>query len=246
MKTIAALIAGLILSTATFVGGLFTALVFLNAGEPEHRLGEQDTAALWTTEPVGVDKAAQSFERLPARPVSKERTVAASSKAGTGARAVNSLASTEDSSTREPVVDPVTTGAVETSEPGTEASRPTWRTTAHSEWCARRYRSYDAADNSYRPYGGGRKACRSPYSDVAATDTAPGISEEASAATTVAQEQPADEDLSKVDQASLDEAPDSYVDSEQHIRSCFARYRSYRPEDNTYQPFDGGARRQCR
>jgi ubiquitin len=26
---------------------------------------------------------------------------------------------------------------------------------------------------------------------------------------------------------------------------CYARYRSYRVEDNTYQPFDGGPRRQC-
>lgn len=28
-------------------------------------------------------------------------------------------------------------------------------------------------------------------------------------------------------------------------QSCFARYRSYRVEDNSYQPFDGGPRRQC-
>ncbi|MBP1882859.1 BA14K family protein [Sinorhizobium mexicanum] len=29
-----------------------------------------------------------------------------------------------------------------------------------------------------------------------------------------------------------------------HTRWCYARYRSYRPSDNTYQPY-GGPRRQC-
>ncbi|OHV88779.1 hypothetical protein ORS3428_17720 [Mesorhizobium sp. ORS 3428] len=30
-----------------------------------------------------------------------------------------------------------------------------------------------------------------------------------------------------------------------HIAYCFSRYRSYDPQDNTYQPYDGGPRRQC-
>lgn len=34
----------------------------------------------------------------------------------------------------------------------------------HERWCAGRYRSYRAADNSYQPYGGPRRACRSPFS----------------------------------------------------------------------------------
>ncbi len=33
----------------------------------------------------------------------------------------------------------------------------------HWQWCAARYRSYDARDNTYRSYGGGRRTCRSPY-----------------------------------------------------------------------------------
>lgn len=33
----------------------------------------------------------------------------------------------------------------------------------HGQWCAARYRSYDARDNTYRSYGGGRRTCRSPY-----------------------------------------------------------------------------------
>lgn len=34
---------------------------------------------------------------------------------------------------------------------------------AHYQWCDRRYRSYRAADNSFQPYHGPRRACVSPY-----------------------------------------------------------------------------------
>ncbi|KSV85059.1 hypothetical protein N183_01110 [Sinorhizobium sp. Sb3] len=34
----------------------------------------------------------------------------------------------------------------------------------HVQWCANRYRSYRAYDNSYQPYGGPRQQCYSPYS----------------------------------------------------------------------------------
>ena len=65
--------------------------------------------------------------------------------------------------------------------------------------------------------------------------------------TAMSEEQPTiEDDLPSVDRVSLANASDAASDSEEHIRSCFARYRSYRPEDNSYQPFDGGPRRQCR
>ncbi|WP_363220799.1 BA14K family protein [Mesorhizobium sp.] len=47
---------------------------------------------------------------------------------------------------------------------------------------------------------------------------------------------------------------DGYVPSQEagaawlppdHVQYCFSRYRSYRPEDNSYQPYSGGPRRQC-
>ena len=219
MKTIAALIAGLLLSLTTFVAGLAIALTFLNAGEPEHRLDSQNIAALWPAEPVAVDKASQSFERLPARPAPKEQKVAVMRKAGTGAKP---------------------------KRPETEVSPRTWKTVAHVEWCSRRYRSYSAEDNSYRPYGGGRRACQSPYSTVAAAEPAD-IDETTQTVTTVSEEQPAKEDEQPVvDQVALESTTGANPDSEEHIMSCFARYRSYRPEDNTYQPLNGGPRRQCR
>ncbi|WP_247646208.1 BA14K family protein [Labrenzia sp. VG12] len=33
----------------------------------------------------------------------------------------------------------------------------------HYQWCDERYRSYRAADNSFQPYKGPRRACLSPY-----------------------------------------------------------------------------------
>lgn len=35
---------------------------------------------------------------------------------------------------------------------------------SHQSWCANRYRSYRAYDNTFQPYNGGRQQCVSPYS----------------------------------------------------------------------------------
>lgn len=34
---------------------------------------------------------------------------------------------------------------------------------AHVRWCHNRYRSYRASDNTFQPYHGPRRSCRSPY-----------------------------------------------------------------------------------
>ncbi|MFN4273239.1 MAG: BA14K family protein [Aliihoeflea sp.] len=34
---------------------------------------------------------------------------------------------------------------------------------AHVQWCYGRYRSYRASDNTFQPYNGPRRQCRSPY-----------------------------------------------------------------------------------
>ena len=34
---------------------------------------------------------------------------------------------------------------------------------AHVRWCYDRYRSYRASDNTFQPYNGPRRSCRSPY-----------------------------------------------------------------------------------
>jgi hypothetical protein len=37
------------------------------------------------------------------------------------------------------------------------------RPAAHVEWCAQRYRSYDVRTDTYQPYHGPRRFCRSPF-----------------------------------------------------------------------------------
>jgi len=245
MKMLAALIAGLLLSMTTFVAGLVIAITFLTAGEPEHPLDGKDVTTLWSTEPVAVEKTAQNFERLPARTVPKAQAVAALSQAATGARAALDATPSEARQENDPGVDPVVTGAI---DPQAEADKEqaTWRNSAHVDWCSRRYRSYDADTNSYRPYGGGTRACESPYSDVAAmTQPASADAEEATPENAawqdddaVVQEQPA------MQQATYQDSADPMADSD-HVQDCLSRYRSYRAADNSYQPFDGGPRRQC-
>ncbi|AEH87687.1 MULTISPECIES: BA14K family protein [Mesorhizobium] len=94
----------------------------------------------------------------------------------------------------------------------------------HLAWCANRYRSYNPDDNSYMSYSGQQRTCVSPY--LAADRTAPPAAE-----------------------ASYAEGPGlgayAAAGDDDHVASCFSRYRSYRPEDNSYQPYSGGPRRQC-
>lgn len=120
----------------------------------------------------------------------------------------------------EPEIDFLTTGSLV--EP--EVEQPATPSGAHVAWCSSQYRSYRPDDNSYISYSGEVRECISPYSD-AEVKLQEGISMQASAA----------EPSSSSDAGATAE----------HIDSCFARYRSYRPEDNTYQPYGGGPRRQC-
>lgn len=46
---------------------------------------------------------------------------------------------------------------------GAVADRPVRYGGSHVEWCANRYRSYRAYDNTYQPYNGPRRQCNSPY-----------------------------------------------------------------------------------
>ena len=43
------------------------------------------------------------------------------------------------------------------------APRHRARFSAHVEWCAGRYRSYDLRSDTWQPYDGPRATCRSPY-----------------------------------------------------------------------------------
>jgi BA14K-like protein len=42
-------------------------------------------------------------------------------------------------------------------------ARPSASGSSHIQWCANRYRSYRASDNTFQPYNGPRQQCNSPY-----------------------------------------------------------------------------------
>jgi len=85
----------------------------------------------------------------------------------------------------------------------------------HLRWCASRYRSFNPATNSYRSFSGEVRTCSPPLET-----TAP------------------------VSKYSKGQAARSSFVGERVATWCASRYRSYRPEDNTYQPH-GGPRRVC-
>ncbi|MER8651904.1 BA14K family protein [Mesorhizobium sp. M0586] len=123
-----------------------------------------------------------------------------------------------DIAAREPAQDP----ARQQPDPTvTGAIAPAELPPPHLAWCASRYRSYDLDDNSYMSYSGQQRTCVSPY--LAADRVAP-------------------REASYVEGAGAYAAAGGEPD---HVASCFSRYRSYRPEDNSYQPYSGGPRRQC-
>lgn len=96
---------------------------------------------------------------------------------------------------------------------------------AHVSWCADRYRSYTPNDNSYMSYSGQQRPCLSPYMNTAADQAA---------------QQPAEVSYVQGGAGPLVATSDL---SDDHVQSCFSRYRSYRPEDNSYQPYSCGPRR---
>ncbi|WP_292651228.1 BA14K family protein [Mesorhizobium sp.] len=96
---------------------------------------------------------------------------------------------------------------------------------------ASRYRSYRLSDDNYTSYNGEQRPCISLYLDAGPAERTA---------------QPPDDGASYVEAS--DTLPmDGYVPSQEagaawpwlppdHVQYCFSRYRSYRPEDNSYQP----------
>ncbi|WP_027030072.1 BA14K family protein [Mesorhizobium loti] len=181
-------------------------------------------AWLIVAKPVHQAKPADSVSQLwtkDAQPVDKtaqglERMAAA-------------LPAAPDAAARMQAPDPTNTGAAAPDEGEQQARLPS----AHVSWCADRYRSYNPDDNSYRSFSGQQRPCVSPYLDTVATDPAA--------------QQPAEVGPAEVSYVEGGAAPMvATADlSDDHVQSCFSRYRSYRPEDNSYQPYSGGPRRQC-
>ncbi|MFC3324437.1 BA14K family protein [Mesorhizobium cantuariense] len=195
MKAVLGLVCGFVLTLAVFGSGLGFAAWLLAAKPPRQATATISMAELWTKKAQPVNKAAQSFKRLPAEQ-SASPDIAAQPQ--------------------ETPSDPTVTAAI---APGAADLSP-----SHLAWCASRYRSYHPDDNSYLSYSGQLRPCISPYLEVANA----GDGDENGAGLGVYAANDGGEALSA-----------------DHVDNCFSRYRSYRPEDNSYQPYSGGPRRQC-
>lgn len=251
MKVVLSILGGLCFSVITFVAGLVAATLYFSSGDEKKQLA--DTTDLWTNHPVRIDAASNNFERLPSRAATPEPALAASqdqSRPPTTAGTAMAAARDTADGMEDVAIDTTMTGSIspDQMDTSTGTSEEPKLSEAHLEWCSSRYRSYRPRDNSYTPYSGGRRECKSPFSttpqDQAALSEEDTISPPPTAEDSFAEDaaEPANQN---VEQAAADEMPSSYG-SWEHAKSCFARYRSYRPEDNTYQPYGGGPRRQCR
>lgn len=238
MKPVLLLLASLVLAVLIFLSGVvITANVI--AKPEQHRFANMDTPDLWTSQPKPVDPSKQQYQRLP--PATPPGSVAADASSKPDApvtgpvAATQSAAATPNAGAANTEVDNTVTGAV---NPAPQASMDARASgignppqpapaigPAQAAWCYARYRSYRVEDNSYQPYNGPRRQCRPPPGSDAATEAAVETRQEP--------ERPAESEP----------VPSEAVGA--HEEWCFARYRSYRVEDNSYQPFDGSPRRQC-
>lgn len=247
VRAIILLVSSLVLAVSVFIAGV--ALTAYAVREPElHHFAHLDTPDLWTSQPVAIDRSRQSYERIEALPAvaslppsdGDPQTAVAQTEEAEGAKPSPELASAD------PLAgDDATAADAATAQP--QALDP-----AHAEWCYGRYRSYRMDDNSYQPFGGGpRQQCQSPWTpmtdDMQANAGPDGAESDITSAVT--SDMPAEqaglfaEDMQQHASAAMPQTAAAPVGS--HEEWCHDRYRSYRIDDNSYQPFDGGPRRLC-
>lgn len=158
------IVAGLILTGCMLpvaAGAMKIANEFTRITKP-HEFASLDSQPLWTSQVVRVDVSQQAYQRVPGTPM-PENLFAEARGSNEGAGMLGNTASAADSHDNQ--------GQIEV---------------AIQEWCSARYRSYDAADNSYQPYGGGpRKPCAAPQEltstvqQAAAEPSSPALDEHA-------------------------------------------------------------------
>jgi hypothetical protein len=261
VKPFLAILTGFVASLGMFVVGLAFAGWLLYVDAVRQPAPSVDVADLWTAEPRKVDRARQHLERVPVQVVDRLPSSDPQPAQLQVAAAVAGPATTPAPADAAPV-DTVTTASVQ--ETGGEGARedrlpfaesedqmrpaPSEQLSiAHMEWCAARYRSYRPGDNSYTSYNGGQQPCVSPYSRDPAQEEAASTLGAAPVVRAYPEADSYDSDPAFLEEASPVQyaADDGAYAGSDHASYCFSRYRSYRPEDNSYQPFGGGPRRQC-
>ncbi|WP_254022692.1 BA14K family protein [Mesorhizobium escarrei] len=237
MKALSAVLGGFVLTLAVFASGLVFAVWILYAEPVRQAAPTSSVAELWPREPRKVNPASQRLERLPAREVPEVAEVPVD-QVPVDQVPVDRSSKPADAAASAP--DPTATASIKPATPATDEQQT--MPAAHVEWCASRYRSYRPSDDHYTSYSGEQRPCISPYLEAGAAERVPQPAHdsasyvEATETWSMDGDVPADEGASYGDGAWL--PPD-------HVEYCFSRYRSYRPEDNSYQPYSGGPRRQC-
>ncbi len=227
MKSLLAIATGFLATLVVFGSGIALAMFVMMPmpdGRPDAK-GE-DVASVWSSIPRQVERGAQGFERIAAVVPADAVDVKAVDTDDVVAPAAGDVST-----------DMITTASLQGDDDPVTDDDAYRLMDAHVAWCHERYRSYREADNSYQPYRGGRRECVSPHLDE--LTFAQGDAQTVSVAGYVADE--------GVGSAASDPWRElGLVDmSPAHIDDCFRRYRSYRVEDNSYQPYGGGPRRQC-
>jgi hypothetical protein len=243
MKTLLVILGGLGFSLMTFIGGLVVATAFFNVGGETRHLGGRDVANLWTNQPVRVDPADNGFERLPAVTGPDTPTQSATAEWSDGSAVETASAGATSAMRAQNALEVMPTGAVAPDETINPESDPQVINEAHLDWCSNRYRSYRPRDNSYTPFSGGRRECISPFS-TSSEDLLKETAETVEAVSPLPEG--SDSFADEANGGAFEEASLGQQMSPDHVQSCLDRYRSYSPEDNSYQPYGGGPRQQCR
>jgi hypothetical protein len=227
----------LTMGVAGVIGVVYAASFVITDYTPHH-FAHMD-APLWTDKPVVVDRRAQALERLPALVASAD-VPAQEIPLGGEINSVANAVPPQRSANRGELAslqngDPMMQQA-EVWPMGNETDGNMIElSAAHIDWCFAQYRSYRIEDNSYQPFDATeRRECQSPHEGGMPVADVSGTDDGMLPADTVTEQPMATEEPQMV-------AASGSVDT----GWCFAQYRSYRAEDNTYQPFDGGPRRQC-
>lgn len=269
MKTLMAVVGGFVVSLGMFAGGL-AAAIYMLAVEPMGQPGPSvEVADLWTSEPRKIDRNAQNLERIPVqapaganRPAEPE--IATSDFGSIDTTRTASVETAVLDARQDRLLPPEELDLLADEGAGQEGAGQEGAgqegagqlavldelTTAHMEWCASRYRSYQPENNSYTSFSGLRQPCVSPFTrDLSQeADAEPALGSPPERGVEAQFIDGSDSYPVFVDEASVQYAVDdtaAYAGSD-HESYCFSRYRSYRPEDNTYQPFGGGPRQLCR
>lgn len=232
VRAIFTLLSTIACAVTLFAAGLVIVAYATQDYEP-HQFAHMEAPDLWTSRPTVVDPAKQNYERIEGPQVAAyvaptDGDVETASFARTEERDVKPRAIPQNAAD---TVRPVATAANAQLDAG------------HVDWCLARYRSYQVEDNSYQPYGGGpRRECVSPAMDTASVWPAVDSfdSDGRQQASDIAATSPAITASQEQQTAEVRSMPIGT-----HEAWCQERYRSYRSEDNSYQPFDGGPRRAC-